>query len=547
MAEDENLLKSLLASARRIVSERRSPSTKSPIKGTAEPADIAWQDRAWEMYDLVGEFRTIVRDVASLVARADIFVAKRQADGTFERVKDSRIADLVRPFRTGPDGTSANLYRIGVNHYVAGECWIVGVPHALLEADADADPRGVDSMTVLKYRDQVASIDPLTFPARFEDMDWFVLSQAEVSTEESADGVEEVTLTLPEGKVTAPVNDVHLVRSWEPHPRIHEEADSPTRASLPILEEIVGLSMRVSAQIDSRLAGAGLLLIPSEANERLKDDMGERLQEGEDPLVDSLIRAMLTPIKDRRSASAVVPLVLTMPAEHIKDAKHLTFADGLDAESRGLRDAAMGRLAIAQDAPPEVLLGKTGMNHWGAWLVQSENIDAHIAPRLAYLCTALTEQMLWPALLEQGVSDREDYVVWYDVEGLKTRPNRSGDAMSMFQAGAISHEALRRESGFAEKDAPTDQVKLDSVHQLALQMASNAPTLWQNPGLPELVNQLKAMLNGEEYVPLEAQGDEPPSRQPVPDPEEGVEDTDGGAIPRQEDDQAETPGGGEVT
>jgi len=314
---------------------------------------------------------------------------------------------------------------------------------------------------------------------------------------------------------------------------------------MPVLEEMVGLSMRVSAQIDSRLAGAGILLLPSEAREALKDEMGDDYPDRGDPLTDSLMEAMLTPISDRSNASAVVPMMLTMPAEYIKAAKHMTFSDALDAESRGLYDDALRRLAISQDAPPEVMLGKTGMNHWGAWLVQSENIDSHVAPRLEALCAALTEQYLWPMLKRLGKANYADYFVWFDVEHLKTRPNRVGDALSLYQAGAINDEALRRESGFTEKDAPTAEVKRDPVVFQALQMIGAAPTLAQNPGLPELVNQLRAVLEGKDYSPL-VSGDSTDGEAPVVDPEEGVDEPDGGVLPRPQDDQAETPGGGEV-
>ena len=42
--------------------------------------------------------------------------------------------------------------------------------------------------------------------------------------------------------------------------------DSPVRAALPILRELVGLTQHVSAQIDSRLAGAGMLVMRASAS-----------------------------------------------------------------------------------------------------------------------------------------------------------------------------------------------------------------------------------------------------------------------------------------
>ncbi|MEV4968641.1 hypothetical protein AB0886_27590 [Streptomyces sp. NPDC024062] len=45
--------------------------------------------------------------------------------------------------------------------------------------------------------------------------------------------------------------------------------------------------------------------------------------------------------------------------------------------------------------------------------------------------------------------------VWYDTAPLRVRTNRSETAIKVFELGAISGKALRRETGFDEDDAPT--------------------------------------------------------------------------------------------
>lgn len=53
-----------------------------------------------------------------------------------------------------------------------------------------------------------------------------------------------------------------IIRAWTPHPEKSVMADAPARAVLPAARELRGLTMYVSSQVDSRLAGSGLLLLP---------------------------------------------------------------------------------------------------------------------------------------------------------------------------------------------------------------------------------------------------------------------------------------------
>src|SRR3546814_9449478 len=89
------------------------------------------------------------------------------------------------------------------------------------------------------------------------------------------------------------------------------------------------------------------------------------------------MEAMHPPFRDRASAAAVVPLTVPIPDDgtgrSAADYVHAqTFHTPFDEETRELREEAIRRLALGQDAPPELLLGVGNMNHWGAWLVQAD-------------------------------------------------------------------------------------------------------------------------------------------------------------------------------
>ena len=321
-----------------------------------------------------------------------------------------------------------------------------------------------------------------------------------------------------EERVRCQPEDVYLIRVWRPHPRRWWEADSPTRACLPILRELVGLTMHISAQIDSRLAGAGLLVVPQSASDAVRRSAGTDEADEQDPFVEALIEAMTEPIADRDAASAVVPLVVTVPDEVSDKFHHMTFSTGLDDAAKDMRDEAIRRLALAQDAPPELLLGTGGMNHWGAWLVREDVVTTHIEPPLALICEALTSQFLWPVLESMGYSEEaaHRFSVAYDVSHLVARPNRSEEALALHAAGALSDVTLREAAGFDESDAPAGGPRAAAV-RMATAMVTKTPALLNDPGLPSLVASLEQVLSVGPAAPAPALA----SPQSAPTPEVG--------------------------
>lgn len=466
----------LIASAVHITNSPSSDFRKNKAVSTD------WQERAWRAFDLVGEYRIIAEAIASLVSRADIFIGRLDDNGEIEKIKGNADLDaLLDPFTKRHGESSETIRRMALNMYVAGECWWVGVP----SGDKNDGGLRLDDSLYGKRRSRGTDLSKFS---------WHLLSMSEVK-HETVDNT--VTLTLPHGEVKHSLDAVRLARVWEPHARVHDEADSPTRPALPILEELIGLSMHVSAQVDSRLAGAGILIIPQSAQDGIRASMN--LDENDtlaDPFTESLIQTMQTAIKDRDSASALVPITVTVPDDWVGKIQHLTFSTPLDEEARELRDEAIRRLALSQDAPPELLLGTGGMNHWGAWMVREDTVNSHVVPRLSSICTALTEQYLWPVAEALGIEDFNDYVIWYDVNDLKARPNRSVDAIELHKAGVLSDEALRREAGFEEKDAPVKKA-IDTAAERTLQMVTQAPTLAQHPGIPVVLAVMRHIIDGD--------------------------------------------------
>lgn len=490
--------RSLTAAATRPARAATSAAVTSPAPGSR-----SWQAEAWAAYDEVGEERFLASTLAGRLSQARLYVQHKPSQGPHSSLRDdptdvtdtasTRTAQLAEAVLAALGASQQDLgqmlQRLATNLFVAGEGWLVGVPRHVIDAAA---PSAAPVVTA-----------PSPDPA-LTDLVWRVLAVTEVSSV-GRDG-RTVRLNLGtdgSAPVEVSADEVYMVRVWRPHPARYWEADSPTRACLPILRELIGLTRHISAQIDSRLAGAGILVVPSSASAALASDAADQSAYGApDPFVAALMDSMLRPIENRDDASAVVPLVVTVPDEAADKMSHLTFSSALDSGARDLRDEAIRRLALAQDAPPELLLGSGAMNHWGAWLTREDTVTTHIEPVLALICDALTSQYLRPVLLSSGLSEDEvrTLSVGYDVSALVARPNRSEEALNLHRAGAVSDEALREASGFDDSDAkPLDERAL----MQALAMVSKRPDLMGTIGIGPLTQEILKAYKGDYSAPSE--------------------------------------------
>lgn len=377
-----------------------------------------WQQRAWEFYDTVGEFRYAADWVGSMLSKAKLEVR----DSSDTTVTSGLPAEVLDALYGGPENQSRMLSAFGTHLTVAGEYYVIGATR--------------------KGRDV-----------------WVTAAPGEITTRGGK--------VYVDSKLIESDTDVYISRNWRPHPRRHTEAIAPSRAVLPILSEIDGLTKHVAAQIDSRLAGAGILILPNELKfpstpVTSEDGTTTQVSSGElDEFVKMLTETMSTAIADREEASALVPITLTVPGEYVDKVNLLHFWTDLDEKAIELRTEAIRRLGLGLDMPPEVLTGTGDLNHWNAWAVDDAAIKVHAEPALDLVCTNLTDGYLRPLLVDLGMGQDEanEYYVHADTSGIRLRPNRSSEALDLYDRGLLSPDALRRETGFDEEDAP-DQGEL---------------------------------------------------------------------------------------
>ncbi|MGH3587725.1 MAG: hypothetical protein ACRDQ0_15530, partial [Pseudonocardia sp.] len=235
-----------------------------------------------------------------------------------------------------------------------------------------------------------------------------------------------------------------------------------------------GLTAHVLATVESRLAGAGLMLLSDDVTPASPAQSDGANPLHSDPVTAALLEAMATPLKNRDSASAIVPLLLRVNGSPKDKLLYQSFATQLDENILPLRESAVRRVATGLDMPPEMLLGMGDVNHWGAWLIDETGIKMHIEPKLALICEALTYWWYRPALEALGVEDAEQYAIWYDTAGLRQRPNRGPEAAQAHERGTLSDAAYLRELGFSTEDMPDEE---EQRRRLLVRLAESNPQL----------------------------------------------------------------------
>lgn len=450
--EMETPPRALVASAKRMKMNTGHATRASSGEG--------WQDAAWHFFDTVGEYAYAVNWVGNLLSRATLYATKDTGEGP---KKVTGEADgLVDQFFYNQQGRSQMLRQIGVQYTVPGECYIIGTTvHGADQWQVVASSRVTQSSGLWK------------------------LDGKEIETEGTGGPL--------------------LIRTWRPHPVKANKATSPSRAALPILSEIERLTMHVAAQVDSRLASAGILFLPKDmtfATSPQQSADGAASSGGSaEAFVKNLYEVMSTAIANRDDASALVPIVITADGETLDKVQHMTFWSELDNNAIALRTEAIRRLALSMDMPPEILTGQGDTNHWAAWSIDESAIKSHTEPLLNQIANDIAVGYLRPLLIDGGMdpAEAQNYGIGIDTSEMRLRPNRSKEAMELWDRGELSSEAMLRETGFLPDDMPQPK---ERVQWLLRKVASGSTTPEQ---VQEALTQLGVLLRVQSDIEAETQ------------------------------------------
>lgn len=457
-----------------VASAVRLPAAKQHEAGKAH----SWQNSAWRYYDEVGELRYLANWIGNVLSRATLHAARREGNQLVP-VTDGPAREAMDALYGGPIGQQEMLQLLGVDTTVSGEGYVI---------------------------------------ARGDD-EWDVLTTGKVTQGKN----KKITADFGNGETRVELTSKDLIiRVWTPHPTDPTEADAPTRSNLRTLAQITGYDDHISAQLTSRLAGAGILILPSEIEFAAPSEADPEATQAS-TFMATLAEAMQAAKLDRSSPAAFVPIVVTAPGEFIDAIKHMAFWSDLDEKVIEMRQSAIQRFAIGMDVPPEVLMGNADANHWNAWLSEEAAIKAHLEPRLGVITASLTTMYLRPALT--GVVPDNEVDEWYvvaDTSNIRVRPNKATEALELHDRGLISNDAVRTETGFKPEDAMSDD---EYAKWLLQRIATGAVT-------PELTAEALRILGANIDTSLVV----PDSMQEPPDnTRTDTEVTEGNTIPQRED------------
>lgn len=379
-----------------------------------------WQQEAWLHYDTCPEFSSGVTLIANACSRARLIgvdIDPVTGDPAEQASTDPDVADIMSQLFGGVSGQSQALHTLAQHLTVAGDCW------ALATDDPDLD-----------------------------QSTWEILSTSAVTATSATQIMVEQMNGIPR---RLDVDNELLMRLWRPHPKRRWEADAATRALLPVLRELAALTAMVSATVKSRLSSAGILWIPEEITlpkptpAKADDDtQGRSESAGAAAWLDLITEAMVAPIRDPDSASAVVPMISTVKGDLIEKIKHMEFGRDLDQMIEPLRESCVKRLSVGMDLPPAKLLGIETANHWTGWLISEDFAREYLSPLLELIADAITRFYLRPALEARG-RRAGMFAVYFDLSRLFPRQVSIDNATKAYEAGLLAEDEYLEALGFS--------------------------------------------------------------------------------------------------
>jgi len=468
------------------------------FKARSAGATRAWQKEAWEYYDSIGEVKYAFNLVASVVSRIRLYAAivEDPADAPIDirnsRKIDPDLADAATRALARLDsayGGQAGLLRdAALNLSVTGECYLVQLPEQIGSG--------------IKESWDIRSVDELQWDKATES--YSIAPRADLVGTKGA-GVK----PLPRG--------AFLGRVWRAHPRFSEDPDSSMKGVLDLCAELLLLNRSFRGTERSRL-NAGLLYIPdglsnsANPDPNLYSDPDEdedgyqepTPEEIADDFEESLIDAMATPIEDEASASAVVPLLVRGPVELGEKIRHISFARTWEESMNQRADRVLERILQGLDVPKDVITGLANVKYSNAIQIDEALYKSHIEPMLLLIADAITVVFLRPYLISEGWSeaDVQRLVVWYDPSAVATRNDRAADADSGYEKMAVSGETWRRQHGFSEADAPSQN---ELLMRLLSEKAAFTPELTESllkVIAPEIMDAVRAASQATNVAPI---------------------------------------------
>lgn len=406
-------VKALTAAVEPVDTERGQYKSKVAFSGRN-----GWQTACWNYLETVGELRYFVSWISNCCSQVRLIASEMDDEGKPTGMcADPDVRELANGIAGGQLGKEQLLKRAVECLTISGETYI-----------------GI-----------LVNNDPL------EDDLWLAFSKDEQKKQGR-----EIVVTMPSGEDRKLGPNDSLFRVWRPHPRLAKDADSPVRASMDVLAEIVRATKTIAAASKSRLVGNGIVFLPQEmslpsapapvsANKPAGSPTQTSLKG--DPAANELAR-MLKRVaekahEDPDSVAALLPVFATIPGEQISNVLHLDLGKDVAEVNIRTRNDAIARLALGLEVSPERMLGLgSSTNHWSAWQIGDTDVQTHVKPVITTLVHAINEAVFKAKLREMGKDPRK-YLLWFDASGLTVDPDNTDRAQDAYDRRTITARAYR--------------------------------------------------------------------------------------------------------
>lgn len=407
----------------------------------------SWQREAWRFYHCIPELHFAANYVGAACSRVRLFIEKldKYNKPAGEVTDDDEVAAIGETLFGTPHQQAEALNAIGVNLTIAGECYVVG-----------------------------------RSPRQFDPDKWYVVSTSSLKRRNG-----QYAVNLGYGPEDLLATSDLLVRLWNPDREYIVRPDSPTQACLNVLAELEELMLFEFSQIDSRLAGAGIVWLPAEMSNGPSDS--STAPQSASDVFNQMALAAKAARTGRGVAAGVVPQFIEIPGEYVGKMQDepMRFDSTLSDKLKEYKDGAIQRLANGMAMPAELLTGMGDVNHISVWSIEESFVKIHVEPMMVLIADGLTKAYLRPLLKAMG-KDPMRYQISFDTAPLTVRASRLQDTLNLYERRLVNARAVLEAGNYNPiTDAMSEE---ESTELFTRELLLRDPTLVAVPAIVEAAN-----------------------------------------------------------
>jgi hypothetical protein len=414
---------------------------------------VAFGQRAgrdsWKWYDEIGEVHYAISRTARIAGYAEFQAVRFAPDGTVEETIDRGMpAEIAQSFYSPYGGTRGLIERYYTLLKVPGDMY-------LIEMDDGYHLASPDELDVQSFawwssqRGDIKKLRLITVPGSYG------AAVGGTGRNNQPEFVKELK------------DEQMIGRIWSPSKRHVDVPESALHALETECSALRDLTLSIKAQLRSRFALAGLLVLPPGMSMATgAKGRGRIAGQIPEPTVDLIVAAMTRNVENLESAQALLPIILR--AAHPDDGKkieHIILDRKVFETDLQLRQELIGRILQSLDSNQDSVKGGSEQSHWGAWAASDEERRIAVGPDMESLCWAASRRIMQKKLPDK-YPKKGNIGFWFDLSRAASRSNMQEDARQAWDRVLVSDSAARRMSSIPDADAPSAEERVRAAGRL---------------------------------------------------------------------------------